>query len=76
MHFLVSLVVRKVQEMKEREGGSVAASFRDETVSEQQERGVVERVDEKEMEEEGEVKVEEKDVDVKVLTRSVRSLSL
>ena len=76
MHLLVSLVVRKVQEKMEREGGRVAADFNDEGVGEQQERGVVERVDEKQMEEETEVKVEEKDEDVKVMTESVRSLSL
>lgn len=60
----------------EREGGRVAADFNDEVVGEQQERGVAERVDEKQMEEEIEAKVEEKDEDMKVMTESVRSLSL
>ncbi len=59
----------------EEEKKDVATDFNDEGVGEQQERGVVERVDEKQMEE-TEVKVEEKDEDVKVMTESVRSLSL
>ena len=67
------MVIRKVQERKERE--RVAASLNDETMGEVQERGVIETVDEKQMEEQY-VKGEEKNKDVKVLTKSVRSLSL
>ncbi|KAF6222450.1 hypothetical protein HO133_001536 [Letharia lupina] len=67
IHFLVSLVIRKSREKKERE--SLAANLSDETESEQQERGVVETVDEKQMKK-GCVEIEEKDADVKVLTRS------
>ena len=60
----------------EREGGRVAAGFNDEGVGEQQEPGVIKGVDKKQMEEEIEVKVEEKDEDIKVITESIRSLSL
>lgn len=67
------MVIRKVQEKKERK--RLAADLSDETESEQQERGVVERMDEKQMEG-GELKEEEQDKDVKVLTKSVRSMSL
>lgn len=73
VHLLVGLVIRKVQEKKERK--RLAADLSDETESEQQERGVVERMDEKQMEG-GELKEEEQDKDVKVLTKSVRSMSL
>lgn len=66
-------MIRKVQEKKERE--RVAANLSDERVGEVQERGVVEAVDEKQVEEEY-VKGEEKIEDVTVLTKSVRSLSL
>lgn len=66
-------MIRKVQEKKERE--RVAAILSDERVGEVQERGVVEAVDEKQMEQEY-VKGEEKIEDVTVLTKSVRSLSL
>ena len=55
-------MIRKVQEKKERE--SLTLNFSDEREGEVQERGVVETVDEKQMEE-GEVKEEEKDKDVK-----------
>ena len=70
---LVGLEMRKVQEKKERE--VIAANLSDDRVVEVQERGVVETVDEKEMEDR-EVRGEEKDEDVKVFTESVRSLSL
>lgn len=53
----------------------MAANLSDETESEQQERGVVETVDEKQMKK-GCVEIEEKDADVKVLTRSVSGMSL
>lgn len=53
----------------------MAAILSDERVGEVQERGVVEAVDEKQMEQEY-VKGEEKIEDVTVLTKSVRSLSL
>lgn len=66
-------MIRKSREKKERE--SLAANLSDETESEQQERGVVDTVDEKQMKK-GCVKVEEKDEDVKVLTRSVSGMSL
>lgn len=66
-------MIRKVQEKKERE--RVAANLSDERAGEVQERGVTETVDEKQMEEEY-VKGKEKNEDVKVLTKSVRSLSL
>ena len=67
------MVIRKVQEKKE--GGRLAASLSDEREGEVQERGIVETVDEKWMEDR-EVKEEEKDKDVKVLTMSVRTMSL
>ena len=70
---MVSLVVRKVQEKKERERPAV--TFNDERESEVQERGVVEAVDEKWMEER-EVEEEKRNEDVKVLTKSVRGMSL
>lgn len=73
IHLLVSLVVRKVQEKRERE--RLAATLSDEGENEAQERGVTEAVDEKRTEE-GEVKEEKKDEDVKILTKSVRSMSL
>ena len=73
IHLLVRLVVRKVQEKKE--GERIAASVNDKREYDVQERGVVEAVDEKWMEER-EVKEEEKDEDVKVLTESVRRMSL
>lgn len=66
-------MIRKSREKKERE--SLAANLSDETESEQQERGVVETVDEKQMKK-GCVEIEEKDADVKVLTRSVSGMSL
>lgn len=66
-------MIRKVQEKKERK--RLAADLSDETESEQQERGVFERMDEKQMEG-GKLKEEEQDKDVKVLTKSVRSISL
>lgn len=53
----------------------MAASLSDEREGEVQERGIVETVDEKWMEDR-EVKEEEKDKDVKVLTMSVRTMSL
>lgn len=70
---MVSLVVRKVQEKKRRERPAV--TFNDERESEVQERGVVEAVDEKWMEER-EVEEEKRNEDVKVLTKSVRDMSL
>ena len=62
-------MIRRVQEEKERE--MIAANLSHERVIKLQERGVVEMIDEKEMEDR-----EEKDVDVKAFTESVRSLSL
>ena len=73
IRLLVELVIRKVQEKKERE--RLTAILSDERDGEVQERGVIETVDEKQMEER-EVKEEKKDEDVKVLTKSVRSMSL
>lgn len=73
IRLLVGLVIRKVQEKKERE--SMTTNFSDEREGEVQERGVVETVDEKQAETR-KVKEEEKDEDVKVLTKSVRSMSL
>ena len=73
IHLLVGLVFRKVQEKRERE--SLAAGLGEGQEGEQQERGVVETKDEKQVET-GEVKEGEKDEDVKVLTKSVRSMSL
>ena len=73
VHLLVSLVVRKVQEKKERV--RPAATFSDGRESEVQERGVVEAVDEKWMEQR-EVEEEKRIEDVKVLTKSVRGMSL
>ena len=73
VHLLVSLVVRKVQEKKGRERPAV--TFNDEREGEVQERGVVEAVDEKWMEER-EVEEEKRNEDVKVLTKSVRGMSL
>ncbi|CAF9925469.1 hypothetical protein IMSHALPRED_006482 [Imshaugia aleurites] len=67
---LVSLVIRKVQEKKERE--RLAAVLINEGEGEGQERGVIEAADEKAME----MNKEGKDEDVKVLTKSVRSMSL
>ena len=66
-------MIRKVQEKQERK--RLGADLSDETESEQQERGVVERMDKKQ---EGgrEVKEEEHDKDLKVLTNSVSSMSL
>ena len=72
IHLLVSLVVRKVQEKKERK--RLAAIVNDEREGNLQERGVIEAVNEQEMEEK-EVKEEGKSGDVKVLTESARSMS-
>ena len=72
IHLLVSLVIRRVQEKKERERQT--ATFSDEREDEVQERGVVEAAEEKPMKER-EVLAEKKDEDVQVLTKSVRSLS-
>lgn len=66
-------MIRKIQERKERE--SLTANSIDERDGEVQERGVVETVDEKQAEAR-KVKQEEKDGDVKVLTKSVGSMSL
>lgn len=66
-------MVRKVQEKKGRERPAV--TFNDEREGEVQERGVVEAVDEKWMEER-EVEEEKRNEDVKVLTKSVRGMSL
>ena len=76
IRLLVGLVIRKIREKKERD--SLTINFSDEREGGVQERGVVETVDEKQaeakkMKEEGE---EEKEKDVKVLTKSVRSMSL
>lgn len=73
IRLLVGLVIRKVQEKRDRE--SLAAGLSEGEEGEQQERGVIETMDEKKVEA-GEVKEEEKDEDVKVLTKSVRSVSL
>ena len=73
IHLLISLVVRKVQEKKEREG--LAANGYDEKEGELQERGVVEAMDEQDMKGE-EVKDVGKYEDVKVSTKSAMSLSL
>lgn len=53
----------------------MAATLSDEGGNEAQERGVIEAVDEKRTQER-EVEEEKKDEDVKVLTKSVRSMSL
>ena len=73
IRLLFGLVVRKVQEKKERE--RLAATWSDDRDAERPELGVVETLDEKQMEER-QGKAEEKDEDVKVLTKSVRSVSL
>ena len=73
IRLLVGLVVRKVQEKKERE--SLTTNFSDEREGEVQERGVVETVDEKQAEARN-VKEAEKGEDVKALAESVRSMSL
>lgn len=73
IRLLVALVIRKVQEKRERE--SLAASLREREEGEQQERGVIEAMGEKRIDARG-VKKEEKGEDVKVLTKSVRSMSL
>ena len=67
------MVIRRVQEKKERERQT--ATLGDEREDEVQERGVVEAAEEKPMKER-EVLAEKKDEDVQVLTKSVRSLSL
>ena len=66
-------MIRKLQEKKEREG--LAANLSDEREGEVQERGVVETMDEKQMAD-SELKEEEKAENVKVLTKSVESMSL
>lgn len=53
----------------------MAATLSDDRAGEKQERGVVDTLDEKQMDER-ERKEEEKDEDVKVLTKSVGSISL
>ena len=73
IRLLVGLVVRKAQEKKE--GERLAATLSDDRAGEKQERGVVDTLDEKQMDER-ERKEEEKDEDVKVLTKSVGSISL
>ena len=73
IHLLISLVVRKVQEKKERE--RLAANGHDEKEGEMQERGTVEAMNEQGMKEE-EVKGVEKYEGVNVLTESIRSMSL
>ena len=78
IHLLVSLILRKVQEKQE--GERLAAIPGNEREPEgqkpeEQERGVVEAVDEKPMKDR-EVLAEKKDEDVEILTNSVRSMSL
>lgn len=73
IRLLVGLVIRKVQEKKEREG--LAANLSDEREGEVQERGVVETMDEKQIANR-EVKEEEKAENVKVSTKSIESMSL
>ena len=73
IHLLVSLIHRKVQEKQERE--RLAAIPSNERAPEEQERGVIEAVDEKPMKDR-EVQAEKKDEGVEVLTNSVRSMSL
>lgn len=53
----------------------MAATLSDEGENEAQERGVIEEVDEKRTQER-EAEEEKKDEDVKILTKSVRSMSL
>ena len=73
IHLLVSLIIRKVQEKKERE--NLAAILSNERESEGQERGVAEAVDEEPMKER-ELQAEKNDEDVEVLITSVKSMSL
>ena len=72
IRLLVSLVIRKVQEKKERE--RLAPNLSNEGEGEQQDRGVVEDGDEGD-EKQMEVKEKEKYEDVKLLTKSLRRMS-
>lgn len=72
IRLLVSLVIRKVQEKKEREG--LAPNLSNEWEDEQQDRGVVEDGDEGD-EKQMEVKEKEKYEDVKLLTKSLGRMS-
>ena len=78
IYSLVSLIIRKVQEKRDKEREGYAANVREKMNDGAQERGVIEVVEEKKKKgmDTTEVEDEGKDKDVKIATKSMRSTSL